>query len=258
MTLFRVLDFETSGFPPDAGICEVGWCDVRVQGKPWVKPIEGANAEVYSIDIGGWQSELTDPGYPIEIAAMAIHHIQDEDVRGKRKPDVVLSELFDGVDYFVAHNAKFEKQLVDTGDIPWICTLKAAYRLCPKAPNHQNQTIRYFLRTPVNRADAIHTHRAGPDAYVTAHTLAKFLTAVSPEQMAQWETQPPHIPYCPIGAEWKGKPWEQVDTSFLSWIMKTRTMEEDIKYNAKRELDRRFPEHKQRHEEKNTGGFLPR
>jgi exodeoxyribonuclease X len=254
MTLFRVIDFETTGFPPDAGIVEIGWCDVKMVGNPLAK-----DDSVYSMEVGSWQSELTDPGRPIEIAAMAIHHIQDEDVAGRRKPNVVLEELIPGVDFFVAHNAKFEKEFFEPttqdGPVPWICTLKAAYILCPKSPNHQNQTIRYYLKTPVNREDAVHTHRAGPDAYVTAHTLAKFLTAVSPSQLTKWETQPPHFPFCPIGQQWRGKPWADVDTSFLSWIMKTKTMEEDIKFNAKRELDRRFPDHKQRHEENNTGGF---
>lgn len=232
MTLFRCIDFETTGFPPEAGIVEVGWCDVQLQGTPWAK-----DDSVYDLKVGSWESELTDPGRPIEIAAMAIHHIQDEDLKGRRKPQEVLWGLQDGVDYFVAHNARFEKEFFRT-EVPWICTLKAAYRLCPKAPNHQNQTIRYFLKTPVNRADAIHTHRAGPDAYVTAHTLAKFLTAINPEQMARWEVLPPVLPYCPIGKQ-KGQPWADIERGFLAWCTRQPTMESDILYNVKRELDRR-------------------
>jgi exodeoxyribonuclease X len=239
MTLFRCIDFETTGFPPDAGIVEVGWCDVHVNGAPWIKDSQ----EAYSLKVGDWQSELTNPGKPIEIAAMAIHHITDDDVKGKRSPDTVLGELTSEVDYFVAHNAKFEKEFFSTST-PWICTLKAAYRLCPAAPNHQNQTIRYFLKTPVNKADAIHTHRAGPDAYVTAHTLGKFLTAVSPNTLAKWETEFARFPYCPIGQKWRGKPWAEVETSFLSWMInKAPDMEQDLKANAKLEMDRRFPQH---------------
>jgi exodeoxyribonuclease X len=241
--LIRVIDFETTGFPPEAGIVEVGWCDVTFI------------PETKAISVDSWQSELCNPGRKIEIAAKAVHHIDDADIANARPPDVVLAELTQDPDYFCAHNSKFEREFLKV-DKPWICTLKAAYRLCPKAPNHQNQTIRYFLNTPVNRAEAVHTHRAGPDAYVTAYTLAKFLTAVPPEVLSKWETEPPHMPYCPIGQEWRGKPWEEVDTSFLSWIMKTKTMEEDIKHNAKRELDRRYPEHAKRHEQNNTGGFL--
>lgn len=238
--LIRVIDFETTGFPPEAGIVEIGWCDVTVQGNP-----QATNESVYSIIVGDWQSELCNPGRKIEIAAKAIHHITDEDVVGMRTPEVVLRELQPGVDYWVAHNAKFEKEFftpvdAETGaKIPWICTLKAAYILCPSAPNHQNQTIRYFLNTPVNKADAIHTHRAGPDAYVTAHTLAKFLERIPPQVLSKWEGEPAQFPTCPIGKE-RGKAWKDVDHGFLSWMcFKAPTLEDDIKACALKEFNRR-------------------
>lgn len=230
--LFRVIDFETTGFPPEAGICEVGWCDIETEGLT-------EKGLCDKIHVGSWQSELANPGCKIEIAAMAVHHIRDEDVAKARHPDAILDELRGGVDYFVAHNAKFEKDFFDAGEIPWICTLKAAYRLCPKAPNHQNQTIRYYLNTPVNREEAIHTHRAGPDAYVTAHTLAKFLSAVPATILSRWEKEPTLFPFCPIGATERGKPWFEVERSFLAWICRQPKMDPEIKFNAMLELDYR-------------------
>lgn len=230
--LLRVIDFETTGFPPEAGICEVGWCDVLTEGFT----DRGLPDKIH---VSGWESRLTNPNRKIEIAAMAIHHIRDEDIAKAPPPEEVLQELIEGVDYFAAHNAKFEKEFFKPDNIPWICTLKAAYRLCPKAPNHQNQTIRYYLNTPVNREDALHSHRAGPDAYVTAHTLAKFLSAVPADVMSKWETEYTHFPFCPIGQEWRGVPWIDVDRSFLAWICRTAKMDPEIKYNAMLELDYR-------------------
>ncbi len=232
MTLIRVIDFETTGFPPDAGIVEVGWTDVILKG-------DHADPEAaISIEVTSWQAEVCNPGKKIEIAAMAVHHITEEDIANARKPDVVLNELVDGVDYWCAHNAKFEQEFFRT-EAPWLCTLKLAYRLCPKAPNHQNQTIRYFLKTPVNKDDAQPSHRAGPDSYVTAHTIAKFLSAKIPfETMVTWSKLPPVFPYCPIGKN-RGKPWEEVDDGFLFWCMKQPSMESDIKWNVQRELNRR-------------------
>lgn len=227
--LLRVIDFETTGFPPGAGIVEVGWCDVNY---------EFHDEHSRTIQVGGWESELCNPGLKIEIAAKAVHHISDEDVVGMRKPMEVLGDLLEGVDYFVAHNTKFEKEFFEP-ERPWICTLKAAYRLCPGAPNHQNQTIRYFLNTPVPKADAIHTHRAGPDALVTAYTLAKFLSAVTPEVLSKWEGEFTQFPYCPIGKE-RGKLWKDVDQGFLSWMcFKAPNLDEDIKLCAVAEFNRR-------------------
>lgn len=235
--LLRVIDFETTGFPPDAGIVEIGWCDVK-----YTAEIRGGE-QCIETSVGEWKNQLVNPGKKIEIAAKAVHHISDEELQGQPTPVSVLTQLTEGVDYYVAHNAKFEKEFFQPsnsdGKIPWICTLKAAYRLCPKAPNHQNQTIRYFLNTPCDPSMCIPAHRAGPDAYVTAHTLAKFLTAVPPRILQKWEQEPPLFPYCPIGKE-RGKPWPDVDQGFLSWMcFKAPTLEADIKWNAMREFNRR-------------------
>lgn len=233
--LIRVIDTETTGFPPSAGIVEIGWTNVHAtfalndEGKPYLA--------AHSVSM--WQSELTNPGMPIEIAARAEHHISDEDLIGCRHPNEVLQELTPGVDYFAAHNVKFEQEFF-TPPVPWICTLKLAYRLCPNAPNHKNQTLRYFLKTPVNRKDASPAHRAGPDSYVTAHTLAKFLTSnIPPEVFARWTEEPARFPRCPIGQKEKGKPWSEVDMGFLLWCTRQASMDPDILANVHLELNRR-------------------
>ena len=224
--LIRVIDTETTGFPPEAGIVELGWTDVLF------------DPERKTCVVSEWQNELCNPNRPIEIAARAIHHISDSDVADCRTPDAIIDELVQGVDYFCAHNAKFEQAFILT-EIPWICTLKAAYRLCPKSPNHQNQTIRYYLNTPVDPTLCMPAHRAGPDSYVTAHTLAKFLQAVPPEVLHNWEKEPPIFPHCPIGSKERGKPWAEVDRGFLAWCTRQPNMDPDILWNVKRELDRR-------------------
>ena len=228
MTLIRCVDFETTGFPPDAGIIEVGTCDVNIQ-------------EDGEIVIGQPWSILTNPERPIEIAAMAIHHIQEADIVGREKPEEVLTAISQGVDYFCAHNAKFEQEFFKT-EIPWICTYKVSLRLCPNAPNHQNQTMRYFLKTPVDPELCQPAHRAGPDSYVSAHTLAKFLRdfkgKLTPELAVKWSLMPPLMPTCPIG-KFRGQPWDQVERGFLAWCTRQPTMEADILWNVRRELDRR-------------------
>lgn len=230
--LIRVLDTETTGFPPHAGIMELGWTDVIYTNKD-------------TIAISDPKACFTNPGIPCEHAARGVHHIKDSDIEGCPHPNKVLEELFQGVDVICAHNSKFERQFMDPKDqdgnpIPWICTFKAALRLCPKSPDHKNQTIRYFLNLQLGNEElALPPHRAGPDTYVTAHTLAKFLSAVPPSVLIDWELEPPHFPYCPIGKE-RGKPWAEVDSGFLSWMcFKAPTLEEDIKFNAMKEWNRR-------------------
>lgn len=74
--LIRVLDLETTGFhPPEAGVCEIGWCDLVAErldtaGEPTGWWVHGP----------GWS--YVDPGHPIPPETSAVHHIVDEDVRG--------------------------------------------------------------------------------------------------------------------------------------------------------------------------------
>ena len=83
-------------------------------------------------------------------------------------------------------------------------------------------------------------HRAAPDTYVTAHILcALFDAGATGKLMVGWTREPRLLPRCTIG-KFRDRPWEEVETGFLDWMVRQVTMEEDLKWNAQRELDRRF------------------
>lgn len=238
--LARSIDYETTGFPPEAGILEVGWTDIMYESDT----VEGVE-HISNIQVTMWQSQLLNPNRPIEVAAKAVHHITEDMLRGKPSPEEFLPKLAKDVDILVAHNAKFEQAMSEVHSVfneeAWICTLKTGYRLVPKSPNHQNQTLRYFLNLPLDAGACLPSHRAGPDSYVTAHIFAKFITAGPNiiQQMLHWSQKPALMPRCPIGAKTRNLPWPDVDIGFLQWILRQPTMEEDIKYSAQYELNRR-------------------
>ena len=229
MTIIRVVDFETTGFEPPAEVCEVGVCDLEL-GQP----------------ITNWNSWLCGvTSMPPEVRA--IHHIALEECADL--PPFVPAKIHTGLplpDAYAAHNSEFETKFW-TPDKPIICTYKAALRVWPDAPSHSNGTLRYWLQDQglINPDHALTqpAHRAGPDAYTTAHILAAlFATGATGKQMVGWTRQPRMLPTCPVGKEWRGKPWAQVDHSFLSWMVNNATMEADLKWNAQREIDRRAGE----------------
>lgn len=225
MTLIRVVDFETSGTePPEAQVCEVGICDIVING----------------LYIGNPQSWLC------EVAAMppevrAIHHISLAECAGK--PPFMPSEVDDrNVSVFAAHNWEFENKFFKT-EKPVICTYKAALRVWPDAPSHSNGTLRYWLedqgKIVIDNSLTQPAHRAGPDAYVTAHILKALLeTGVTGKEMAAWTKEPRLLPRCPLG-KMKGRAWPDVEAGFLGWMLKQESMEEDLKWNARREIERR-------------------
>jgi len=228
MTIIRVIDFETSGEDPEKGaeVCEVGICDLHLEDRLIHAP-------------RSWLCQVRE--MPPEVRA--VHHIKLEQCKefDPFDPEVMFCqpELADAA---AAHNADFELKFFRP-IVPVICTYKAALRVWPDAPSHSNGALRYWLEDQGLIAPKDHlthpTHRAGPDAYVTAHILlALFDAGITGKQMVQWTREPSLLPLCPIG-KFRGQPWSEVEHGFLSWMLNQRDMGEDLKWNAQREIDRR-------------------
>lgn len=230
--IIRVVDLETTGMEPPAEVCEVGFCDLTLT------------------DNGAWSV-----GEPVSwlcgVSAMppevrAVHHITMAEVAGLEPFDPATffgEEGGEAAAVIAAHNAEFEERWLQVdGVMPLLCTYKAALRVWPEAPGHSNGVLRYWLEDQgllsLDHDTAMPPHRAGPDAYVTAHILKALLTRASAREMVAWTREPRLLPTCPIG-KFRGKPWAEVEAGFLNWMLGQPTMEADLKWNARRELDRR-------------------
>lgn len=231
--VFRVVDLETACLtPPESGasgVCEVGWHDVvEISGD-------------YTVNQVGYGT-LIDPGMSIPPEISAVHHITDEDVAFAPDWSYGVERLVTpDVDVFVAHQAKFERQFITkemTGKRPWICTYRCALRLWPDAPSHSNQALRY-LRRPLGlvRELAAVSHRAQPDAYVTAFHVRDMLKIARIEDLIRWTEEPALQVICHIG-QWRGKKWSEVDLGFLHWVT-TKNFDEDVMFTVTKEIERR-------------------
>lgn len=227
----RVLDFETTGMPPDAALCQIGQCDVTVG--------VGGN-----VTVGMPSAMFVNPGRPIPPEARGVHHIRDRDIEGAPSPDVGLMQLMAGPpDVFCAHHMKFDREFFSGAAVPWICTEKIGMRLWPDAPNFKNQTLRYFLGIDgaydFQSELAMPPHRAGPDTYITAHLLARALAMQPIAQLIAWSNQPSLLPGAINFGKHKGVLWSQCDTSYLEWMTRQPDMDEDKKFTSKYWLERR-------------------
>lgn len=130
------------------------------------------------MEVGETFQKLCNPGIPISYPAMGVHHITEEMIQSAQHPQDYLDQLEDGANYMVAHNLDFEAKFMDF-TLPTICTLKCARQIWPEAPDHKNQTLKYWLglHTEIDAARAFPAHAAGPDTYVTAHILKRLLIA---------------------------------------------------------------------------------
>lgn len=225
MTIIRILDFETTGTElPAAEVCEVGYCDFDVEARVVEDPVT-------------WLCGVK--AMPPEV--QAVHHISILDCAGRPpfNPGDIDSP---GVDAYAAHYADFELQFYSPPAY-MICTYKAALRVWPEAPSHSNQVLRYWLERQgllsLDSSNAMPPHRAGPDAYVTAHVLkALFDAGITGREMIGWTKEPALLPRCTIG-KFRGTRWEDVESGFLLWMVKQADMAPDLKWNAQRELGRR-------------------
>lgn len=232
--LVRVIDLETCGFEPPAGICEIGFCDLVHWDGRWI--------------VGTPSELLVNPVHPIPPETSAVHHIVDADVYGAPTfEDAAQAVLFDEERMqaprvvFVAHNAKFERQWLTpevTGDVQWICTYKAALRIWPEAPAHNNGTLRYWLNpTGLRRDRAEPAHRAGPDAYVTAFLLREMLAKRTLDELVAISSEPAQQVRCAFGKH-RGTAWSEVPFDYLQWCAR-QDMDEDVAFTVRSEIRRR-------------------
>jgi exodeoxyribonuclease X len=231
MALIRAVDIETTGLAPPAEIIEVGRCDLRSEGAGWsISPPEG---------------RLYRPLHGIPPETMAVHHITMREVQTAEvcTPAHLRSAMLtpDRPDVLAAHNCAFERSFIDeaaTDGLPWICTLKCALRLWPDAPGHSNQVLRYWREHWHDDGEglAMPPHRAAPDAFVTAHLLWDMLEEVSVEQLIAWTAEPKLLPKVPFGKH-RGAAWADVSTDYLEWMLRQTDMDNDVIWNAKRELE---------------------
>lgn len=229
--LIRVIDFETTGLPPNAAVCEVGWADV-------VGKVADDTTGLTQWSVGLPTAMLADPGRPMPPEARAVHHLSDFDCAGEPSAAVAFMKLTDGANVFAAHNAAFEQEFFMGGGRPWICTMKCAKRAWPDLDAFGNQYLRYFLEVSLDDDLAMPPHRAGPDAYVTAHILTKLLEVADVDQLVAWTKAPTFYPRIPITAH-RGKLWSEVDHGLLAWFLKQDHVDADIKAAARDEIKRR-------------------
>lgn len=239
VVLFTVIDLETAGLAPPASVIEIGWT------KLWFDP------DTKAVEIGLPHSKLFRPGEALSPENIAVHHLTPTMLEGYELCDedairAILDE--DRPKFLVAANAAFEMQWLTEeivganldGKPPfWICTVKAAARLYPDADSHSNQATRYRLALDLPEELAMPTHRAGPDSYVTAHILGRFLSeGVRVRDMVQWTTEPRLMTKLGFGKH-KGVPFTEAPADYLQWMCAQADMDADAKHWAHVELERR-------------------
>lgn len=203
------------------------------------QPVEVA---LYSSDMS-FESLIFCDSIPAEVSA--IHHIVEEDVLNAPTWDNMKATLQLHIDsqpltVLVAHNAEYEKTILgEFTPVLWVCTYKCALRVWPDAPNHKNETLRYWLGLePLGRKVHQQTHSAMHDCVVTWGIFQRLLQIVSLEQLIEWTELPAKLPKMPMGKHF-GQAWDTIPFPYLKWIVAQADMRPDVKYCAQEEMTKR-------------------
>lgn len=226
--MFIFLDTETTGTGPDDRLCQIAF-----------KP-----------EVGSAVCGLFNPGMPISIDAMSIHHITNKMV--ENKPPFKESEAYEQLsklvsdehNIIVAHQAQFDVEMLNREGInppKVICTLKLARHLDSTGviPKYNLQYLRYYLNLEIDAK----AHDALGDIMVLEAVFwrihAKFVAngLRNPNhEMIKVSNNPILIPRMPFGKH-KGKLFSEVPQDYLEWLLGTE-LDEDMAFTVKKHLGR--------------------
>jgi exodeoxyribonuclease X len=225
-----VLDTETTGDAEEDQVVEVAVVELELpSGK----------------ELSRWRSFVM-PDVHVKPEARGAHHISDDELAGAPSMQEILANggipgLTEEDVIPVAHNMSFDARLlrqsgVDVGERV-LCTWKLARHLYPHAPNHKNQTLRYWLGIDVVRPRGVPI-RAMDDALVTAGIFQHMLErGVAWRRCSSSWTAPSFSRSCNMG-EKRGLPWSAQDVGLLRWVLDPKKkFDEDLLYTARYWLD---------------------
>lgn len=223
-TKFLVIDTETTGLNPQTD-----------------RVVEVATVLIVGGRIVSAFTSYVNPQRDISSGSSAIHGLVTADVSDSQTLEELLprlNALVSEADVIVAHNAPFDKSMLP-GLIarPWLDTLPLARKLFPDAENHRNGTLRYVLNLHCPEANGMPSHRALSDAYVTARLLLRLLQDLPPETLAldlikELSRPQPHTGVLRFGKH-KGMMWSEVPKAYLTWLDKSSSCDEDVKFSAR-------------------------
>lgn len=166
-------------------------------------------------------NERFDPGKPISPAAMAVHHILDEDLVGKR-PSHEFTLPAD-TQYIIGHNVDFDWQVVGSPDVKRVCTLALSRMVWPQLESHNLSALLYYLSADRNstREKLKNAHSALADVESCLLLLFHLVAALNPPS---WEalwlmSEQARIPTVMPFGKHRGQPISSIPADYKRWLL---------------------------------------
>jgi exodeoxyribonuclease X len=166
-------------------------------------------------------SKRYDPGKPISLGAMAVHHITAEDLVGC--PPASSFRLPADVAYLIGHNIDFDWQLIGRPEVKRIDTLALCRMLWPQADSHKQTAILYLLDPKLAKEQGRHAHAADVDIMITMRILRSIVAELG--ALESWEalwlkSEEARVPRVMPFGKHKGMAIADVPADYKAWLLR--------------------------------------
>lgn len=170
----------------------------------------------------GIQKQLFRPTKPIELSAMATHHILEDDlVDAPAWPGAW--PLPPGTEYIVGHNVDFDWKAIGSPNVKRICTLALARESWPKLESHSLPVLTYHLCGDKQEARYLlrNAHDAAADVELCCRVLVAVVGLLGLKTWTEvWAaSERARIPKVMPFGKHKGVPLTQVPSDYKRWLL---------------------------------------
>jgi exodeoxyribonuclease X len=162
------------------------------------------------------------PGKPIDLGALATHHIMDEDLTDC--PSYTEFRLPQGIEYLIGYNVDYDWRVVGEPDIRRICVMALSRHFFPRLDSYSQSAVLYHLERHRARELLKAAHSAMADVQNCLLILRHVLTKMQPEEAASWEgvwrrSELARIPTVMAFGKHKGAPIKDVPADYKRWLL---------------------------------------
>lgn len=203
MNIARIFDTETTG-KNEPQLIEAAWLQLADIAEPSV-------AESFC--------QRYTPSKPIELGAMATHHITMEDLEGcPSNTTFALPET----DYLIGHNVEYDWGVAGQPEVKLVDTLGLARVAWPGLDSYSQSALLYHLLGAAAREQLRNAHSALADVYICRQILLHLLEILKPASWEQLHEASEHAltpTVMPFGKH-QGVPLKQVPRDYVAWLLK--------------------------------------
>lgn len=161
------------------------------------------------------------PSKPIELGALATHHIYDEDLQDC--PPSSSFSLPEGTEYIIGHNIDYDWSAIGRPDVKRICTQAFSRSLWPKADSHSQSAMIYLIQRETARDKLKKAHSAMVDilnCYDLLKAIIEKLSNITDWESLWLESEKARIPKVMAFGKHKGMAVKDLPRDYVAWLLR--------------------------------------